>query len=112
MGMLEIETLEQLEGLKNTEQALLVLFGGKQCNVCHAIRPKLVELAQAHYPKVTLAYVDCHVLTEICSQNGVFTLPTLQVFFGGQRFIEEVRSFSLQKVMQDMARPYELVFED
>lgn len=106
-----IETLEQLYELKQAEDALLILYGGKDCNVCHSIKPKLIELMEENYPKAKLVYVDCHVVTDICSQNGVFTLPTLQVFFGGQRFIEEVRSFSLQKVIQDISRPYQMMFE-
>ncbi|MDG6772760.1 thioredoxin family protein [Thiomicrorhabdus sp. ZW0627] len=110
--MQNIETLEELEQLKQSEDALLVLFGGKECNVCHSIKPKLIELMGESYPKVKLVYVDCHVVTDICSQNSIFTLPTLQVYFTGQRFIEEVRSFSLQKVMQDLARPYSMMFSD
>lgn len=110
--MENIESLEALDLLKQSEDGLLILFGGKECNVCHSIKPKLIELMQEHYPKIKLVYVDCHVVTDICSQNGVFTLPTLQVYFTGQRFIEEVRSFSLQKVMQDLARPYSMVFSE
>jgi len=109
--MQNIETLEELERLKQSEEGLLVLFGGKDCNVCHSIKPKLIELMEENYPKVKLVYVDCHVYTDICSQHSIFSLPTLQVYFTGQRFIEEVRSFSLQKVMQDLARPYSMVFE-
>ena len=110
--MQNIETLEQLDELKQTEEGLLILFGGKDCNVCHSIKPKLIELMEEHYPKIKLVYVDCHVVTDICSQNSIFSLPTLQVYFTGQRFIEEVRSFSLQKVMQDLERPYSMVFAD
>lgn len=110
--MQDIQTLEQLEALKQQHDALLVLFGGKNCNVCHAIKPKLIELMQAHYPKMHLAYVDCHVVTEVCAQQGVLSLPTLQVYFGGQRFVEEVRTFSLQKVVQDLARPYAMMFDE
>lgn len=110
--MQELSSLEQLEELKQSEDALLVLYGGKECNVCHSIKPKLIELMQEHYPKVKMVYVDCHVQTDICSQNSIFTLPTLQVFFTGQKFAEEVRSFSLHKVMQDLARPYNMVFSD
>lgn len=109
--MENIESLEELDSLKQSETAILVLFGGKQCQVCQSIKPKLVELMQQHYPKVKLVYVDCHVITNVCSQNGVLSLPTLQVFFTGQRFIEEVRTFSLQKLMQDLARPYKMVFD-
>jgi thioredoxin-like negative regulator of GroEL len=110
--MHNIETLDELDALKQSEDGLLILFGGKECNVCHAIKPKLIELMERHYPKIKMVYVDCHVTTDICSQNGVLSLPTLQVFFTGQRFIEEVRTFSLTKVMDDIARPYSMVFED
>jgi len=74
--MLNIQTLEQLESLKKSEQALLVLFGGRDCNVCHAIKPKLIELISDSYPKMKMVYVDCHVVIEVCSQNGVLSLPT------------------------------------
>jgi hypothetical protein len=39
--------------------------------------------------------IDCEQLQEICAQHGVFSLPVVQVFFMGQKFIEEVRGFSL-----------------
>lgn len=110
--MHNIETLEELENLKQSEDGLLILFGGKNCNVCHAIKPKLLEMVTENYPKIKMVYVDCHVVMDVCSQNGVLSLPTLQVFFTGQRFIEEVRTFSLQKVIQDIARPYSMVFTD
>ncbi|NPA72251.1 MAG: thioredoxin family protein [Gammaproteobacteria bacterium] len=110
--MQNIETLAELEGLKQSEDALLILFGGKNCNVCHSIKPKLIELVSEAYPKMKMVYVDCHVVTDICAQNGVLTLPTLQVFFTGQRFIEEVRAFSLTKVIDSIARPYSMVFSD
>jgi thioredoxin-like negative regulator of GroEL len=40
-------------------------------------------------------YIDCEQLQEICAQRGVFSLPVVQVFFMGQKFIEEMRGFSL-----------------
>ena len=109
--MQNIQTLEQLDMLKKCEDALLILFGGRDCNVCHAIKPKLIDLITASYPKMKIVYVDCHVTMDVCSQNGVLSLPTVQVFFTGQRFIEEVRTFSLSKLVQDIARPYSMVFE-
>ena len=110
--MKTLESLAELDSLKASEEGLVVLFGGKECNVCHVIKPKLIELMTEHYPKMTLAYVDCHVTTDICAQNGVLSLPTLQVYFTGQKFFEEVRTFSLQKVAQDMARPYSMCFSE
>ncbi len=110
--MQDIQSLEQLETLKKSEQALLILFGGKECNVCYAIKPKLMNLIADNFPKMKMVYVDCHEIIDVCSQNEVLSLPTLQVFFTGQRFIEEVRSFSLRKVADEIERPYSMVFDN
>ncbi len=110
--MVVVETEGTLLELKQSKDVLLVLFGGKECGVCHAIKPKLIGLMAAHYPLATIAYIDCHATPELGAQQGVLSLPTLQVFFGGQKFIEEVRTFSLQKVIDNMARPYQMITSD
>jgi thioredoxin-like negative regulator of GroEL len=106
-----IQTIEELDSLKQTQDALLILFGGKDCNVCHVIKPKLIALIKTNYPKIKMVYVDCHVTTGICSQQSIFSLPVVQVFFTGQKSVEEVRTFSLQKLLDALARPYNMVFE-
>ncbi len=108
--MERFKDLAQLEGLKQSEDALLVLFGGQKCTVCDSIKPKLIELMIEHYPKIKLVYIDCHLTTEICSQNRVLSLPTLEVYFAGKLILEEIRTFSLQKVVNDLARPYRMCF--
>jgi len=110
MRLEEISSLQELDNLKQSQDALLVLFGGKECNVCHVIKPKLIELIETNYPKIKMVYIDCHINTEACSQQGVFSLPVVQVFFTGQKFIEEVRTFSLKKLSDDLIKPYGLVF--
>jgi len=110
--MEQINCIDVLEKLKQTEDGLLIQFGGENCNVCHSIKPKLIELMAQHYPEVKCVYVDCHQDTEICSQHSIFSLPTIQVYFTGQKFVEEVRSFSLQKLIQDLERPYTMVFSE
>ena len=107
--MEEISSLQELDDLKQSQDALLVLFGGKECNVCHVIKPKLIELIETNYPKIKMVYIDCHVNTKVCSQQGVFSLPVVQVFFTGQKFIEEVRTFSLKKLSDDLIKTYTLI---
>lgn len=110
--MQTVQNAETLQQFKQEEDALLVLFGGRNCNVCHSIKPKLIEQATDRYPNMQMVYVDCHETTGICAQQGIFSLPVVQVFFGGQKFVEEVRSFSLAKLLDDCERPYSLMFSD
>lgn len=110
--MQNISTLEELQTLQYESEALLVLFGGSECNVCDVVKPQIVAQVEEKYPKMRMVYVDCHKTTDICSQNGIFSLPVVQVYFTGQKFIEEVRSFSVGKLMNDIQRPYLMCFDE
>lgn len=110
--MQNLESLNQLNQLKTESEALLVLFGGRECNVCHVIKPKVEEAVSTAYPNMQMAYVDCHEHTDIGAQEAIFSLPVLRVYFTGQKFIEEVRSFSVQKVVDDIERPYKMLFSE
>ncbi len=90
-----LQNQQQLEDLKHGSDVLLVLFGGEHCGVCQTIKPQIEQKFSAQFPDLVMAYIDCEQLQEVCAQCGVFSLPVVQVFFMGQKFIEEVRGFSL-----------------
>jgi thiol-disulfide isomerase/thioredoxin len=100
-------TCPQIERLKST-QATLLLFGGPQCGVCQAIRPKLERLMAQHYPEIAMVYVDCADSPDICAQHGVFSLPVVQLYIEGHVYLERGRSFSLHELGADIERIYRL----
>ncbi|MBW5290153.1 MAG: Thioredoxin [Candidatus Ruthia sp. Asou_11_S2] len=89
--MINIKSQTQLDALKHEKEAVLVLFGGANCGVCQTIKPQIKANFPNQFPQLTLTYVDCEQSQTICAQHGVFSLPVVQVFFMGQKFIEEVR---------------------
>ena len=93
--MKPLENQQQLDNLKRNSEALLVLFGGENCGVCQTIKLQIDEKFSDKFPNLEMVYIDCEQLQEVCAQHGVFSLPVVQVFFMGQKFIEEVRGFSL-----------------
>ena len=84
--------------------ALLVLFGGAHCGVCQAIRPRIESMVAQSFPQFAMAYVDCAQAPAVCAQQGVFSLPVLRFYLGGQLVLERGRSFSLQEVGAEMER--------
>ncbi len=92
--------------------AVLVLFGGAHCNVCQVIKPKIAELLKNEFPRVEMVYVDCEAERDLCAQEGVFSLPVVRIYFGGQRIGEWVRTFSLGQLREAMQRPYALFFDE
>ena len=98
---------QQIEVLKST-QAVLLLFGGLQCGVCQAIKPKLECLMELRYPEIAMVYVDCAESPDICAQHGVFSLPVLQLYIEGRLYLERGRSFSLVELGVEIDRIYRL----
>lgn len=98
---------QQIEHLKST-QAVLLLFGGPQCGVCQAIKPKLECLMEQHYPEIAMVYIDCKDSPDICAQHGVFSLPVVQLYIEGHLYLERGRSFSLVELGADIERIYSL----
>ena len=103
--MHEITDIEELDKLKTTD-AVFILFGGKQCNVCHALRPQLESMLETHYPNITSVYIDCETSADICAQYSVFTLPVVQFYIEGMKITEFARSFSIEQLRQSMQRSY------
>ncbi len=104
--MIEIKDQAQLDTLKYESDALLVLFGGAHCKVCQTIKPQIFEKFCEKFPDLKMVYIDCELLQDVCAQHGVFSLPVVQVFFMGQKFIEEVRGFSLLALEQEIEKIY------
>jgi len=98
---------QQIEHLKATK-AVLILFGGSQCGVCHAIKPKLFSLISQQYPEIVLAYVDCAESPDVCAQHNVFSLPVVQLYIEGRLYLERGRSFSLVELGSEIERIYRL----
>jgi thioredoxin-like negative regulator of GroEL len=103
--MHKITDFDTLEKMK-TSGAVFILFGGKQCNVCHAIRPQLENMLDSHYPDITSAYIDCTASPDICAQYNVFTLPVVQFYIEGMKITELARSFGVEQLRQAMHRSY------
>ena len=103
--MHEITDIEELVKLK-ASGAVFILFGGRQCNVCHALRPQLEDMLESHYPDITAAYIDCEVSPDICAQHSVFTLPVVQFYIEGKKVTEFARSFSIEQLRLSMHRSY------
>jgi thioredoxin 1 len=80
-----------IEHLKST-QAVLLLFGGRQCGVCQAIKPKLELLMTQQHPEIFVFYVDCVTSPAVCAQHGVFSLPVVQLYIEGRLYLERGRN--------------------
>lgn len=104
-------TLEALQQTIRQEVGVLLYFSGEQCNVCHALRPKVKALFEEEFPKLKQIFLDAEQYREISSHYQVLSLPTMIVFLDGREFAKEGRTVSLHQLAGKLQRPYGMMSE-
>ena len=102
--------LNQWKDLIQNNDAVAVYFSGKDCNVCHVLKPKVQELFHSNFPLIDFNDVNLQDSPEIRGLLSIFTIPTLVIFFEGKELFRWSRSFSLAEVEQRVQRNYNLFF--
>ena len=104
-------TLEALQNTIRSEVGVLLYFSGENCNVCHALRPKVKELFEKEFPQIEQIYLDAHENPQISAHYQVFSVPTIIVFLDGREFVREGRAISLHQMREQLQRPYAMMTE-
>lgn len=91
-----IQSKEQLEQFLTDQRLAILYFSSQNCNVCQAVFPKLINLAEAYSVKTAKILTDEQ--TEIAGQNLVFTVPTILIIYEGKEILRESRFIDFQKV--------------
>lgn len=92
--------------------AVAVYFWGADCGVCTVLEPKVETLLRERFPKIPLAKVEIAEAAAVAAQHGVFTVPTLLVYFDGREAVRLSRAFSPAQLQEHLQRPYDLLFGD
>ncbi len=101
--------LNELNNILKNELAVVLYFSSPSCNVCHVLRPKLMEALEAEYPQIKRYHADISLTPEIAAEFQVFSAPTIIIFLEGREFIRKGRAMSVDGLLQDIKRPYELM---
>jgi len=78
----------------------LVDFGASWCSPCKALKPTLESFATEQKDSLKVVYVDIDENSELASQYGVMSVPTLALFKGGElvkRMVGNVPKAKLQE---------------
>ena len=102
-------TKEQLETNIQQYGAVMVYFSGENCGVCNVLKPQVQNLLNSKYPKIKQFYIEANN-SQLYLAFGVFTVPTVIVYFDNKEFIRKSRNFGLVELENELARPYKLFF--
>jgi len=107
--MIEPKSLTEVEELIRDELGVLLYFSTPTCNVCKALKPKIVEEFEKNFPLIKLVFVDSTVLPEVSASFQVFSVPTMILFLDRKEFAREGRNVSVPAFVQKVSRVYEIM---
>lgn len=107
----ELNSNEELDILINNNTASMVYFYSDKCAPCVSLRPKVLQMVEEKFPKISLAYVNSEKNPTLPAKYGAFTSPTLVIFFEGREYRRESKYISIPQLAESIARPYDMIFD-
>lgn len=104
-----IKSLDSLCDLITLEPAVALYFSSPNCGVCEVLKPKIQQLIETQFPKIKFIEISSYQSPDISAHFGVFSAPTLLIFFEGKEFYRYVRNLSISELEERLRRPYEIL---
>ena len=104
-----MQTIQNINNTIKENLAVMVYFSAPTCNVCHALKPKLLEELDKNFKEFKVESVDISVEEGIAPEFGVFSIPTVLIFLDGKEFLRKSRHMSVHEVIEEIRRPYEIM---
>ena len=104
-----MQTIENINNTIKENLCVMVYFSAPTCNVCHSLKPKLMEALEENFDGFKVESVDISVEEDIAPHFGVFAIPTVLVYLDGREFLRKSRHMSVDEVIHEIKRPYEIM---
>ena len=105
-----MQNIESIDNIIKENPAVMLYFSAPTCNVCHALKPKLLEAISENFDTFEIVSVDVSTDADIAAHYSVFAIPTVLVFLDGREFLRKSRHMSVGEVINEIKRPYEIMF--
>jgi thioredoxin-like negative regulator of GroEL len=106
-----ITSLETLQELISKEIGVLVYFSTPTCNVCHALKPKIIKVFESNFPKIKQVFIDSTETPEIPAHFNIFSVPTILIFLDSKEFARESRNVSVPVLVNKIQRVYKILMD-
>jgi thioredoxin-like negative regulator of GroEL len=104
-----MQNLESINQTIKENLAVMLYFSAPTCNVCHALKPKLLEAVSENFASFEVISIDVSTDADIAAEFSVFAIPTVLVFLDSREFLRKSRHMSVGEVINEIKRPYEIM---
>jgi len=101
--------IKEIETTVKENLAVMLYFSAPTCNVCHALKPKLLDAITTNFKEFCIISIDVSVEQETAAHFNVFAIPTVLIFLDGREFIRKSRHMSVDEVVREIERPYSIM---
>lgn len=102
--------IKDIQSLIKNKIAVLLYFYNDSCAPCKILRPKVQEMVKSDFRKIDFQLVNVEQSPAISAQLGIFSSPTIVVFFEGKEFIRESKNISISELHDKIERIYKMIF--
>ncbi|MCD6179251.1 MAG: thioredoxin family protein [Bacteroidales bacterium] len=107
----ELNKLSKIQDIIANDAGLIAYFYSDNCAPCLSLRPKIKELLAKNYPKMNLYFINSEKYPEISAEFGIFSNPTLLVYFDRKEYLRKSKYISIPELSQGIERLYNMMFE-
>ncbi|MGM0397054.1 MAG: thioredoxin family protein [Bacillota bacterium] len=90
---------EDLEEFSKKDTYILY-FSSENCNVCHSVFPKLLDLTSEY--DVEIGRIDVNKNVKVAGQHLIFSIPTILLFNEGREILRESRFIDFEKLSRTL----------
>ncbi len=91
---------EELEEFSK-KQVHILYFSSENCNVCHSVFPKLVDMTSDY--DIEIGRIDVNRNVKLAGQHLIFSIPTILVFNEGKEVARESRFVDFEKLSRTLS---------
>lgn len=101
---------EQIKDLTDNNTALLIYFFSPGCAACADLQPKVDMMIHKNFKKIKYHAVDVSDNPSLAAEAGVFSAPSILIFFEGKEYIRESKYISVDQLKNKISRYYDMIF--
>ena len=103
MALITVTDASFADDVLMSDKPVLVDYWAVWCGPCRMIAPILEEIAKTHGEKITIAKLNVDENPQTAASYGIVSIPTLNVFQGGQVVKQIIGAKPKAALLKDLA---------
>jgi thioredoxin 1 len=102
--------INDIHKFNDENQAVMLYFYNDNCAPCKVLRPKVQALVEIEFPEMKFKLINAEQFSAIAAEYGVFSSPTIIVFFEAKEYIRESKNISISELHKKIQRIYSMIY--